>query len=876
LSTKRDIIVSKAAAIDARGLPTAKSVHMPSRDAAFYSVFSRRHRHHAVLLAGTSALALLIYGTPAEALCIGRCGAGGGTNAVSTAATSAIANAQQAAQVAQAAQNSLTRATLAIQAVQAAQSAARNLAQSTPSSVPNGLAPGGLLPNMPAGWTGANVPTESTNGGQTVVSIQQTAPRAILNWTTFNVGAQTTVNFNQQGNANWVALNQIAATGVPSQILGSIKADGQVYLINPNGIIFGAGSQINVNALIASSASIGANQFLNNGIYSTQTGSTYNPSFTNAGGPIIVEAGALITTATPSSVTSGGGYVLMMGTQVQNAGTIVTPDGQTELAAGDNFLIRQGYGTQTNSWSTTRGNEIAPQLNTLGSSLSGGSGLVSNSGYIEADTGDITLAGETVVQNGILISTTSVNVRGTIHLLSSASDSFGSVTLTGNSFAGILPDTSGATALDSQRAALIADSAAQNTNRDSDASIHPGGQFDNLSLLADLEDESRLEIVSGGTVEFQNGSLALANSGQVAVSATRRVQVDAGAVIDVSGLVNVSLPMSANQIAVNVQGNELRDDPNNRDTGTLFNDTVYIDDRNLIYVPAGTGGYSSARYYTPGGLLEVSGYLATTQHTIGEWMVGGGTITLSTGANGAVVAQPGSTFNISGGSIQYQGGYLQQTYLIGSDGRIYNINNAPTYLTYSLYNGFVIDHAHWGVKDTYWTPLRPQQVYQSGYTVGRDAGSLILSTPTSVFEGSIEAAVIDGAQQIVARPATVNDPYTLPQDTVPLAGSLLLGDYTAAGLSNPYTTAVTFGSNPAGVAGLVSASDQRPFPLSLLFSPPPLDPSSRLFQAACSPARRGSETFVFNSDRDFFAEFLEVEAVPTSFVEGKDRLIVGN
>ncbi len=192
------------------------------------------------------------------------------------------------------------------------------------------------------------------------------------------------------------------------------------------------------------------------------------------------------------------------------------------------------------------------------------------------------------------------------------------MTLTGNSFAGIMPDDSGTTALDSQRAALIADSATQDLNRSSDFTIQPGRQFDNLSLLSDLEDESRIEIVSGGTVEFQGGSLTLANGGQVAVSAVKRVQVDTGATIDVSGLVNVQLPMSANEIAVSVEGNELRDDPDNRDTGTLFNDTLYVDDRYLTYLPAGTGGDANARYYTPGGLLEVSGWLSNTAHTIGE------------------------------------------------------------------------------------------------------------------------------------------------------------------------------------------------------------------------------------------------------------------
>ena len=96
---------------------------------------------------------------------------------------------------------------------------------------------------------------------------------------------------------------------------------------------------------------------------------------------------------------------------------------------------------------------------------------------------------------------------------------------------------------------------------------------------------------------------------------------ETGATIDVSGTTGALLPMSANEIQVNVQGNELRDSPDNRDSGVLANANVWIDVRDLILVPAGTGGYATDRYYTPGGLLEVSGYLSNTGHTIGEWTV---------------------------------------------------------------------------------------------------------------------------------------------------------------------------------------------------------------------------------------------------------------
>ncbi len=83
-------------------------------------------------------------------------------------------------------------------------------------------------------------------------SKRQSSPRD-----TFNVGAKTDLNFNQHGNANWSVLNRVLSTDAkPSQILGSIKADGAVYVINRNGIIFGGTSQVNVGSLIASSLDI--------------------------------------------------------------------------------------------------------------------------------------------------------------------------------------------------------------------------------------------------------------------------------------------------------------------------------------------------------------------------------------------------------------------------------------------------------------------------------------------------------------------------------------------------------------------------------------------------------------------------------------------
>lgn len=748
-----------------------------------------------MLLAGTS-LATLTFAVPsAYAIKIG-----GGNASATTAETVAAAAAQQAAsqaqQAAQKASRSMARAIQSLQTTQALQAAARAAAQAQQSStslgvnVPNGLGAGGLDPA--AGWSGANGPTQTVNGGRTNVNIDQTQQQAILNWKTFNVGTQTTLEFDQHGNTNWVALNRVDATTGPSQILGNMKADGQVYVINQSGIIFGGASQINVGALIASTANMTDQQFLNKGIYSTQAGTTYLPSFTGATGKIIVESGAQITTNAPASVTSGGGYVLLMGSEVTNAGSISTPKGQTVLAAGQDFVLRKGFGTDANQNSSTVGIEISPFI-AVGSS----SGTVTNAGLIFSQQGDITMAGHTVLQDGILLSTTSVNQRGTIHLLNSATDTDGSVALTGDSLTAILPELDSTdTALNVKRDALIAASG---------GNLLATGQFDNLSALVDRKDRSRVEIVTGGTANFEDNSLTLAQGGDVSVSAGKRVFTQAGATIDVSGVQGVMLPADANMVLVNIQGNELRDSPQNRDSGNLLNSDVWVDARDLIFVPAGTGGYATDRYYTAGGLLEVSGYVGNTAHTIGEWTAVGGTITLNAPE---VVAQKGSIFNISGGSVQYQSGYVSQTLLLGSDGRLYGIDDAPAYLSYkAVADGFVVDHTRAGIIEVYHDLGGNKNLrWEQGYTAGRDAGQLVLSTPTGVFEGDIVANVITGERQTATHATGPIDGYKSGQTAAPLAGQLIVGKYGNLGYAGGYNSDIKIGDVASITEGMSADS----------------------------------------------------------------------
>jgi filamentous hemagglutinin family protein len=374
------------------------------------SVLSRQ-----TLLAGTSALALMWAMPVAHARPLGY----SAFSATTVASDAAQAASQQAAAIAKQAQSSLTRATQAIQAMQAVQNAARAAAAAgQTTNVTDGLSAGGLVvdPRVTAGpasnlWVNANLPTQSATGGQTTVTVQQTAQRAIMTWQQFNVGANTTLYFDQSaGNSaangnSWVALNRVDATGVPSQILGQIKAEGTVLLINPNGIIFTGTSQINVHTLIASAMDMNSftgtgngafqasgdaylpvlvnglaqstpggtpilapsdeananNVFLNNGLFvnsgfsttvngnAIPTGNTalfsagLIPGQGNIG--IRVEAGASI--ATDVSGFDNGGFVALLGPQVANAGSIVTSAGQIILAAGSSVQLAEPAATNS-------------------------------------------------------------------------------------------------------------------------------------------------------------------------------------------------------------------------------------------------------------------------------------------------------------------------------------------------------------------------------------------------------------------------------------------------------------------------------------------------------------------------------------------------
>ncbi|MGJ7542167.1 filamentous haemagglutinin family protein [Variovorax sp. LT1R16] len=296
--------------------------------------------------------------------------------------------------------DNLNLAARGIAAQQAAQEAARQAALNGNAVLPDGLVDGGLkvdTNSLTAGWLNAKAPVQTAAGGRTVVGIEQTDEKAILNWETFNVGKNTTVKFDQKGGAktdgtnSWIALNRINdPSGKPSQIAGQIQADGAVYLVNRNGIVFNGSSQVNTRSLVASSLALSDKQFklgINkaqyfNDAYEGQADSFAIPQFGEftavrpdinqgfvkgvdgapdtlggvarfdpgaAPGAVQVQAGARL-------AVDAGGKIMLFAPKVHNAGTVSAPDGQVILAAGENVHINTSKLTDKNG---VRGLEVA-------------------------------------------------------------------------------------------------------------------------------------------------------------------------------------------------------------------------------------------------------------------------------------------------------------------------------------------------------------------------------------------------------------------------------------------------------------------------------------------------------------------------------------
>ena len=252
-----------------------------------------------------------------------------------------------------------------------------------------GLAAVALMPLAQAGPIGGQVTAGSGTISQsgTTTTVNQASQNLSVNWQSFNTNSAETVNFSQPSTSA-IAVNRIGDQN-PTQFLGKLNANGQVYLINPNGIVFGAGAQVNVGGLVASTLDT---------TDSKATGSSR--TFSGAGTGSVVNKGTI--------TTANGGYVAFVGKHVENQGTVTAPGGAAALAAGSDVTL-----------SFTGDKLVNLQVN-----KSTVDTLAENGGLVQADGGAVWMSAgardtvlASVVNNSGIVQARSVqNINGTIVL----------------------------------------------------------------------------------------------------------------------------------------------------------------------------------------------------------------------------------------------------------------------------------------------------------------------------------------------------------------------------------------------------------------------------------------------------------------------------
>ncbi|MDT8405367.1 filamentous hemagglutinin N-terminal domain-containing protein [Sulfuriflexus sp.] len=342
------------------------------------------------------------------------------------------------------------------------------------SSCPAAVLAGPVGGDVVGGTASINSP--STQG----TVIDQSSARAIINWQSFSIGSSEYVQFNQP-DASSVTLNRVTG-GDPSSLLGNLSANGQVFLINPNGVYFGPGATLDVGGLVASTMDIRDEDFMNGNYLFSSSNDGSGASVVNDG---IIRA-------------REKGYVVLAGDRVENNGTIEASYGQVALLAGGEVTLDiEGDGLVNFSVDAATATELAG---------------VENAGDLIADGGRVVLTGKvsnaltaTAVNNTGLVQAHGIaEQNGEIFLLGEGGDIVNSGTLDASGTAG-------------------ADGGAVIVRTDQDIDLEPGSLIDASGDGTGTGGVVR--VIADGTLNVQSGSLIDVASGSAVVGQGGFVEV---------------------------------------------------------------------------------------------------------------------------------------------------------------------------------------------------------------------------------------------------------------------------------------------------------------------------------------------------------------
>ncbi|EKC2495872.1 filamentous hemagglutinin N-terminal domain-containing protein, partial [Salmonella enterica] len=344
----------------------------------------------------------------------------------------------------------------------------------TPLALLTGLI-AGLLPAMvlanPDLPTGGQIVggqgSISTSGNQ--MTIHQQTQNMATNWHSFDVGQNNTVQFVQPDSSS-VALNRV--TGVSgSQIMGTLKANGQVFILNPNGVLFGKDARVNVAGLVASTKNINTADFMKG---------QYTLSGSGTSGAQVINQGSL--------TTSKGGYIVLAGERVSNSGTVTTPGGKTVLAAGKTVTLQLDNGGLTS-------------VSVNGSVVNA---LVENRGLISATNGQVylTAKGQDMLLNTVVNNSGTIEAKGLAsrggEIVLNGGDS-GVVSQSGRLLADSLTGQGGKITLEGQNIHLAGSSLTSATGKTGGGEVYVGGGWQGKDSV--IKNASKVVMDKAATVD---------------------------------------------------------------------------------------------------------------------------------------------------------------------------------------------------------------------------------------------------------------------------------------------------------------------------------------------------------------------------------------
>ncbi|MCX7246442.1 MAG: YDG domain-containing protein [Burkholderiales bacterium] len=230
-----------------------------------------------------------------------------------------------------------------------------------------------VVPPVNALPTGGQVAAGAASITQsaTRMDINQSTQKAILNWQSFNIGADAQVNFAQPS-ASAVALNRVLSSD-PSAIYGKLSANGQVFLLNPNGVLFGASARVDVGGLVASTMKLDDADFMA-GSY----------KFSGGSGSVINQG---------NLTAAQGGYIALLSPEVRNEGVISASLGTVVLGGAE--AVTLSVDATGLSYVVDKGAVQA---------------LVENKGLVQADGGQVILSARSANE----LASAVINNSGTI------------------------------------------------------------------------------------------------------------------------------------------------------------------------------------------------------------------------------------------------------------------------------------------------------------------------------------------------------------------------------------------------------------------------------------------------------------------------------